>query len=270
MNLKSLIEIQSGGPGSGCHGQNCGRPKGHDGPHRPAKSAGPTNDHRSWTQIGTQAGSNPGGLFEDQNGVKHYLKIYPQVERARAEVLANEIYKIMDIPVPETFMTRLNGKDAIASKIIDKPKGMSQGNMAQHKDMQDGFIVDAYLANHDVVGLVMDNVKLSGGKAYRIDNGGSLFYRAMGSRKTFFDSHPDDVPEVDSMRNPAIAREAGKVFQDLSDADVKKQAKKLVSRLSDKRLHKAINDAGFTGKEASQYFKYLSGRRDGIKKRFGI
>ena len=28
MNLKETLELYAGGPGSGCHGPNCGRPKG--------------------------------------------------------------------------------------------------------------------------------------------------------------------------------------------------------------------------------------------------
>jgi hypothetical protein len=84
-----------------------------------------------------------------------------------------------------------------------------------HKDINMGFFVDAFLANWDVIGLLYDNIMLADdGQAYRIDPGGALTYRAQGGRKgNKFGENPS---ELESLRNPAMSPQAGKVFSQMS------------------------------------------------------
>jgi hypothetical protein len=262
--------IKSGGPGSGNFGHG-GRP-GEQGGSSPADS---TSDDKAekWTRSSDSSitpGSNPGGVYQDRNGAKHYVKFYGNTERMKSEQLANSIYRTLDINVPDTKLTEVEGKPAIASKLVESPEPMTRAQLAQNEEFLKGFVADAYLANHDVVGLAYDNVMSSNGAPYRIDNGGAMFYRAQGSPKSVFTSNPTSVPELDTMRNPSIAREAGKVFQGLDDNAVKSQAEKLVKTLTDTTLRRVIKDAGFGGAKAEKYFDILQGRRDGIAKRFGI
>ena len=65
--------------------------------------------------------------------------------------------------------------------------------MSKHPDVRAGFLADAWLANWDVVGLAADNIVTGPGKkAYRIDVGGSLIFRAQGKGKPF----PPEVSET--------------------------------------------------------------------------
>jgi hypothetical protein len=56
------------------------------------------------------------------------------------------------------------------------------------RDLAEMFVVDiavdVWLMNYDAAGLVCDNAMEYYGDIYRLDNGGSLFYRARGKPKT--------------------------------------------------------------------------------------
>lgn len=144
-------------------------------------------DSSSMEQIGPQAGSNPGGLFEDKaTGEKWYVK-YPQSgEHARNEALAAHLYKLTGAKVPDVKLIRdANGKLGVASKIIEGLKENAQLLMSgKASGVMEGFAADAWLANWDVMGLTYDNMLVKGGKyAYRVDTGGALLFRAQGARK---------------------------------------------------------------------------------------
>ncbi len=221
-----------------------------------------------WQKVGNQMGSNPGGVYKDEEGTKHYVKFYDNTERMRSENLANSIYKELGIKAPDTKLVTMDGKEAIASKFIPNPQSMSKNDITLHDDVKKGFVADAYLANHDVMGLTFDNIMRSGDSAYRIDNGGAMFYRAQGARKSLFDQHPNDVPEIDSMRNPEIAREAGQVYKNVREGSMKNQSDHLVKTLTDTKLDSLVKSAGFSGADADRYGKYLKGRRNYLAERF--
>ncbi len=144
-------------------------------------------DSSSMEQIGPQAGSNPGGLFEDKaTGEKWYVK-YPQSDaHARNEALAAHLYKLTGAKVPDVKLIRdANGKMGVASKIIEGLQENAQLLMSgKASGVMEGFAADAWLANWDVMGLTYDNMLVKGGKyAYRVDTGGALLFRAQGARK---------------------------------------------------------------------------------------
>lgn len=115
----------------------------------------------------------------------------------------------------------------VAEFVDGVPLGSLKGKLRDLaiKDLQKNFAADALLANWDVVGLSEDNVIVDkDGKAHRVDNGGSLDYRAQGKKKPF----GPEVNELKTMRNPSYS--AGKVFGGLSDSDVAMQIKDLVDK----------------------------------------
>ena len=278
MNIRQTLDLQSAGTSEGAKKAwdtiGRGKKEKEKAVSKVPKTEAPKAESNAdnWKQTGPAAGSNPGGFFEDESGVKKYVKFYPVEERTRAEVLANLVYEAVGIPVPKTAVIKMKGRVAISSDIIDKPREMAKSEIAAHPDMTKGFIVDAYLANHDVTGLpIGDNIRDSGGRLHRIDNGGAFHFRAQGAKKDFYTNHPNDVPEIDSMRNPSVAREAGVVFKDLKEDDaMKTQAQKLVNALTDEKIHSMVKAVGFTGAMADRYIKPMIGRRDYIKKRFGL
>ena len=234
---------------------------------------GQPEDISTWKRVGPQQGSNPGGEFEAPDGTRYYVK-FPQTspEQVRSEQLANSIYHTLDIPVPETHLVTGNvgwgeaGNLGIASKMLDA-KPMTREEIAKSEDVREGFLADAYLANHDVMGAGYDNI-LHGedGRDYRVDNGGAMYYRAQGATKDF---DADTVSQIDTMRNPETAREAGHIFASINDDELHSQAMRIVMWLSDSKIRNLVGAAGITMKRA-EYVATLIGRRNAIADRFKI
>ena len=108
-------------------------------------------------------------------------------DKFKEEVLADAIYKAIGeaeesfrIYVPE-FKIIDSKKDGI-SRVSRFLPGEELG-VRNQADVAKGFVVDAFMANWDLV-VEGKNFWLSGGKIYRMDNGGALRYRAMGALKT--------------------------------------------------------------------------------------
>lgn len=222
---------------------------------------------KDWKQTGPQGGTNPGGVFTDAAGKKHYVKFYGDENQGKSEVLANSIYRALGINAPESRNVIIDGKKGVESPLIDNVKPSAGAHeLKAHPDVLAGFVADAFLGNHDVVGQAYDNIVTGDdGKAHRIDNGGSMFHRAMGKPKPF---SPKEVSEVDSMRDSNIAQQAGKVFDGLSDAEMMAQAKKLVKQLPDEKIAQLVASAGITGDDAEKYSAALIGRRNVLAQRF--
>ena len=182
-----------------------------------------------WVQVGPQAGSTPGGVFEDQDGVKHYIKCPPTMDHVHSELLAFDLYRAIGLNVPETDMTVHDGKWCLTSKIID---GLSEGgtNPKDLKGAQEGFVADAWLANWDSVGVGVtkyDNILGLDGEAYRIDAGGALSYSGLGAPKG--DKFGDQVTELDALRDPKVNPVAATVFGDMTLEQIKASAEPVLA-----------------------------------------
>lgn len=168
----------------------------------------------TWTKVGPQKGSNPGGTYTDPKGVKWYVKTPKTENHVNADLLSNELYRIVGAKVPEEIKTTLDGKPALASKIIDNAKELGQSSPTEQAkaiaQLKENFGADAWLANWDVIGLNQDNVLISAqGTAFRLDQGGTLMFRAQGETKPF---PPSPVQEIWTMRDPKMAPEAAAVY----------------------------------------------------------
>lgn len=223
-------------------------------------------DVSGWKQVGPQGGSNPGGVFEDSHGVRHYVK-FPQrdPEQANAEKLADDIYRELDIPVKDSQLVEKNGKNGLAGKMLKDSHELGKTGCNKSQDVKDGYVADAYLASWDVFGMTYDNILHSEGRDYRVDNGGTLFFRAQGEKKNF---PADKVDELDSLIGPG--KKGALAFADLTQERIKVQAEKLVTKLTDARLKELVEGANLTGARAEAYLKALIGRRNVIAKRYGI
>jgi len=140
-------------------------------------------------QTGTQGGSNPGGTYLGRDGVSRYVKFYDNEERGIVENIANALYRANGIAVPDSVVFDNGAKKAFATTILKDGRtlqalgGVGQADIAVLQDAFDGYVLDAFLANWDVVGLSADNMMLAGGKVYRIDNGGTFIFRTQGGDK---------------------------------------------------------------------------------------
>jgi hypothetical protein len=167
-------------------------------PPRPAESSAPFVIDANVVlgkQTGAPAGSNqkqPSGFWTGTDGKKRYVKLYDSPEQVYSELVANKIYRALGISVPETSVSvRTNPKTGkqeflIVTEIVDNKGTIGNLGMtkAQANEIIDGFLADSWLANYDAVGTGLDNVVVgTDGKIYRIDQGGSMFYRAQGKLK---------------------------------------------------------------------------------------
>ena len=194
-----------------------------------------------WTKIGEQLGSTPGGLYEDEAGVKHYVK-HPVTEKHRKnELLAMAIYRLANVAVPETFATEVDGKPGVASRYIE---GLT-GSGTNPKDLvgtKEGFAVDAWLANWDVVGVgatKYDNILDLDGHAYRIDAGGALLYRGTGGPKS--DLFGEEVTELEGLRDKKLNPVSETVFGDMTLQEIAGSAVK-VTTIPDSKIAAAVQE----------------------------
>lgn len=218
-------------------------------------------------KVGGQSGSNPGGLYKDPDtGRTWYIK-HPSQDRAEYETLAGKLYQAAGVDVPDMQTIDFNGKPSIASRIID---GLSTDRSAlltgKVSGANDNFLVDAWLANWDVVGLGYDNLLVKAGRAVRIDTGGALKYRAQGSVKQQWG---DDVIEIDSLRDPAINPQSAAVFASVTDAQMLSAARRIAA--IDEDQIRAMVNSNLTvadAAERAQLVATLMARRAAILKRF--
>lgn len=221
-------------------------------------------DVSAWKQVGPQGGSNPGGVFQAPDGANYYVKFSQKhPEQANVEMLTDSIYRELGIGAKESVVIRKGDKVGLAGKMIEGSAKMSEAAMKASDDVLDGFVADAYLANWDVLGQGFDNVVAKAGKAYRIDTGGSMIYRAQGGLKEF---SATAVDEIDSLR-----KYGGKtVFGGLTEERMKQQARILVDRLSPQRLQALVDKAGVVGQQGEDILAALNGRREYLRKRFNL
>lgn len=181
-------------------------------------------------QVGGQKGSNIGGLFEDSDGQKWYIKQPQTAAHADNEIIAAKLYELFGVNAPELKRANMNGKPGVASKWKNglTQDGEQFASPNPPTGTREAFAVDAYLANWDVAGLSFDNIAIdASGKAFRLDTGGALLFRAQGTPKGSL--FAGTVDELESLRNPAINPQSAKVFQSVTDQDIIDGIEKILS-----------------------------------------
>ena len=206
-----------------------------------ALKQGTKNYDADLEQVSGKKGSNEGGLFKDKKlETLHYIKWPNSPLRVKVEALTALLYGYAQVPVPLVRTIEFQNKDAVISGWIDEAAPMTEAQMKNHKDVREGFAVDAWLANWDVVGLAADNIVAGpGNTAYRIDLGGSMLFRAQGKPKEF----PGDVGELETLRDPAVNAQAAKVFGGMTPKELKASAAK-VEAVTDAQIDEAVDSAG--------------------------
>lgn len=183
-------------------------------------------------------GSNGAGLYEIGDE-KWVIKGVQSDEHFGNELLANRLYRALGNDAPEMFGARMNGKRAIASRylgddVVELNQLTDEQKEQATKYIRAHFADDAFLSNWDVIGLAEDNmmVRLVDGNVqtvYKIDPGGSLYFRAQGAPKGA--GWNGDLSEIDTFRNPQLAPEASRYFGGMSDQQIMDSLEDLASRL---------------------------------------
>ena len=204
-------------------------------------------DHRVLKNLGGTTGGAL--LIELPNGERKVMKQSTGPGHLRDEYMANRIYDILGVPVPGVQL--LDGPKGIA-QVADFVNGTPLGDLPwdereqARESLRQGFVADALLGNWDVLGMDEDNVLWDGSKAWRIDNGGSLRYRAQGAPKG--SAFSGTVTELSTMRDPN--KGAGKrAYSKVTDDQVASQIRTVLSRrdtileaIDDPQLRKVMSD----------------------------
>jgi len=247
-------------------------------PSAPVLSAGtskkindavPVRSMNGWTQVGGQKGSNEGALYQDKNGQKWYCKFPADQDVVLNEFLANRFYVMLGLKAPELRLVEKGGKLGIASKWIDGLTKGSAEELAKAPGAKEGFVVDAWLANWDVVGLNNDNLMLdASGRAVRVDAGGSLLYRAQGGLKG--DAFGSEVAELETLLDAAKNQKSAAVFGGITDQELREGARKL-AKLKPSQIRELVGKAGPTDPAVrSQLASTLIARRAYILDKLGV
>jgi hypothetical protein len=151
----------------------------------------------------------------------------------REESTADKAYAALGVNVPnhQLYETK-DGSIKLAEYIEGTPFNKLKGEAKTEAiaQLQKHFAADALLGNWDVIGLANDNVIVGNdGKVYRVDNGGSLRYRAQGTVKPQeqWNHYPT---ELWSMRDPKTNAQAAKIFKDIKHGELVKQIDAIASQ----------------------------------------
>jgi len=183
-------------------------------------------------------GSTGAKLVRDPNtGALYVRKTGNSVGHLREEVLADRAYKAMGVNVPDLHLYETDGGPVKLAKFI--PDGTTLGDLKRSdpraykravKEVRKDFSADALLGNWDVVGMSNDNIMVDkAGAVWRIDNGGSLRYRAQGGMKPMgFTEYPQELWTMRKRRwNDRIFDTTEDVLGDTKWFDIEKQMRRI-------------------------------------------
>ena len=236
-----------------------------------AEDNGAPIDVTSWKKVGAQKGSNPGGIYESDDGTKYYVKQAKSAEHAKNEVLADNLYQLAGIDTSKLQLADVgDGKIGTASEMIDGAKLDLQQKLkdsAYKAKLQEGFAMDAWLANWDVAGLDFDNVVSDGdGKPVRVDPGGALIYRAQGAPKG--NAFGNSAGEWDTLRNGSNAQSKA-LFGDMTDEQLKASALK-VAAITPEQITAEVDKLDFSPETRDKLIGTLNARRLDLMDRAGV
>ncbi|MFO1461232.1 MAG: hypothetical protein U1G08_17750 [Verrucomicrobiota bacterium] len=152
----------------------------------------------------------------------------------REEGTANDLYRALGVPVPEGRIYDAPGGPVQLTRYHEgKPLGeylrtaSPAEALAIKARIAEHFAADALLGNWDVAGLGMDNILVGpDGIPLRIDNGGSLRFRAQGAAKTAeeWDAH---ATELWTLRDPKANVQTAQIFGSLDAFAIARQIQKI-------------------------------------------
>ena len=195
-------------------------------------------------QISGQMGSNPGGIFQDENGRCFYVKSLETAAYARNEILAAKLYHLAGAPTL-TYLATTQPNQVATELVVLQKKTVSQLNPSERKQAQHWLGVHAWTANWDVAGFQGDNQGVVDDIVVTLDLGGALQFRAMGDPKG--KAFGTEVGELDSLRTNTDNPFAVKLFGDMDEAELP-AAIQVVTRIPDQSIRHIITAHG--GKDA--------------------
>lgn len=196
-------------------------------------------------KFGGSAGGTTGArTAKHKDGSTWLVKTYGGNEdRVATELLSNAAYRHMGAQVPRAGRIKLlNGKQALSYPFLEgKPQPMVFQGRRDNRSAELGkhFMMDALLANWDVAGLEDDNILWNkAGEPFRVDQGGTLEFRAQGSKK-FYGPVPT---EVDSMLSAKGQASRSMV---VTEQGLRQQARDIGQHMGPGVIDSLVDGAGF-------------------------
>lgn len=218
-------------------------------------------------------GGSTGAKLVERDGQKYVMKQHHGKEgQVHSEVATNQLYNLLGGKqlAPNTELIEHNGKAAMLAEHIPDAKQLSELTGQELKDAQasvrEHFALDSLLSNWDVVGLESDNILVSEAGVHRVDNGGSLEYRAQGGPKGA--AFGDKVGEIDSLRDRSRNYSAAKVFGKTSDSQIRSQVAGLASRFDRSKVEAVFKQSGYSASKAKELSGKLERRLGDLKSRY--
>jgi phage-related protein (TIGR01555 family) len=205
-----------------------------------SSNVGAPIDVGSLKKVGGQKGSNPGGVYEDGEGTRFYVKKGKSKDHVRNEMIAAALYNLAGSP---TLRYRpVEGGGHVATEMADLDKDNASKLSPEERDeaAQD-LAVHAWLGNWDAVGTGGDNVGAVKGRPVSLDLGGALEYRAQGAPKG--KAFGASVGELDTLRDPKSNPDAAKVFGAMTPSDMRESAR-YVTAIPDSRIKATVAKLG--------------------------
>lgn len=172
------------------------------------------------------------------------------------EFEVNNIYRSLGFRVPEQKLDEKS--ERLVSKFLEGHKELGHATISTKEELvnevKQGFVLDCLLGNWDVLGQNEDNIlfsHLEDKKICRVDNGGSLEYRARGGSKEFGES----VPEIKTMRE----HEPGKtIYSGITDGDIKRQISELLTNIDKIKVSDKLKNSKEINKTLIKRINWLS------------
>lgn len=196
----------------------------------------PLLDIDKLTRIGGPLGSNPAGIYEDNQGQGYYIKTLESLAHLRNEYIAAQLYHLAGVPTLHYQLTTNPAQLATHWLALDK-KSIKHFAPDERQQAKQWFAVHAWTANWDVAGYHGDNQGVANGKVITLDLGGALNFRAMGDPKG--KAFSNEVGEIHSLRKDKDNPHAMTLFSDMSTKEISAAIIK-VTQISDQKIRDNI------------------------------
>ena len=197
-------------------------------------------DTAAMQRVGRQMGSNPGGVYQDKNGRRFYVKSLESAAHAKNEIIAAKLYQLAGAPT----LTYVSAKEPnqIATELVElDKKHVSHLSGGERRQAQAWLGVHAWTANWDAAGFTGDNQGVVNGIVTTLDVGGALEFRAQGDPKG--KAFGTCVGELDTLRMDGDNPHAVGLFGDMSPAEIN-EAIAVVIRIPDASIRRVIDENG--------------------------
>jgi 8-oxo-dGTP pyrophosphatase MutT (NUDIX family) len=209
--------------------------------HFSPKAVGHSLHMSDLTKISDKKGSNPGGIYENLEGKKYYVKHLKTAQHVANELLAADLLAKAGGGTLKYHAVHGDGpfKNSIGTDYENLQKdNVEKLSLNEKKQAQSDFALNAWLANWDAAGTGGDNVGVLNGKALTLDVGGALLYRAMGDPKG--SAFGNDPTEWSTLRDPAKNYDAHKLYGDMTNEELKASVDKL-NNITNKDIVDAVH-----------------------------